>query len=207
MKLFRLEDYEIKINKEEALLIPEFKALFELKYNKEKGDIDGRKRIRAFKELTYIYFMQDYKSEHANFSNEERHTQSLIDSDLPENYKISKELQAALDKYDLLQQTLSLKALSSVRNTLITSMGMGETLELLMQDKLKDIKEQLEEESTFIDNVKDMSELLSLIEKSGKIASSLPKVISTLEALEDKVKNENQTSTKVRGDQEDGWMG
>jgi hypothetical protein len=50
MKLFRLENYEIKLNKDEALLIPEFAALFTLKYNKKTaGDVDGRKRVRAFK--------------------------------------------------------------------------------------------------------------------------------------------------------------
>ena len=223
MKLFRLEDYEAKINKEEALLIPEFKALFKLKYNKGKGDVDGRKRIRGGKEITYIYFMKDYKSEHANFTNDERHSESLKDSELPANYKISKQLEAALEKYDKLQQTLSLKALSAVRNNLLTSMGMVDTLELLMQGELKLIKDDLlevkekvidedpelahsQKEDKKIQGIKKMDSLLSLIEKSSKIANALPKTIKTLEDLKDKVKTEKQADGKVRGEQEGGWL-
>jgi hypothetical protein len=220
MKLFRLENYEIKLNKDEALLIPEFAALFTLKYNKKTaGDVDGRKRVRAFKELTYLYFMIDYKSEHVNYTNEERHVKSLEDSGLEENYTISKELRDAMQRYDQMQQTLSLKALSSLRQTLITSMEMAETIEMLMQEELINIKKggkklitedgvdiSIEEQRS--SNLDAIGVIVSLIQKTGAIAASIPKTITTLENLEDKVKSENQSiGTKTRGDQEGGWLG
>lgn len=222
MKLFRIENFQAVVNDEEVMLIPEFKAMFELKYNKGKGDHDGRKRVRAFKELTYIYFMADYGSEYANFSPKERHREALEAADLPEKYKISAILKKAMETYEKLQRTLSIKALSAVRNSLLTSMEMADTLEVLMQTELESIrnslkpvkKEEDETEAQFLLSqaqsrelaVNSMASLLKLIGSSSKIANDIPKTIKTLDNLEEKVKTEQETDAKARGDQEGGWM-
>ena len=62
MKLFNIgPDYQVELNKEWILMIPEFATL--LKRDKgSEGDYRGDKKLKARRELTFIYFDLDFAS-------------------------------------------------------------------------------------------------------------------------------------------------
>ena len=52
----------LRINDYEILLVKEFAKLWDKKRNICKEDKTGEKRLKAYKELTYIYLTLDFKS-------------------------------------------------------------------------------------------------------------------------------------------------
>jgi hypothetical protein len=117
MKLFKLNaDYQVVPEKETVMLIPEFHALFTLNYNKGERDSDGRNRYKGTAELVYMYFFCDYRSEYSALDNISRKDQALRAASLPEDYKITGELDDACEKYMELQKTRELKLLTSSYN-------------------------------------------------------------------------------------------
>lgn len=186
MDLFKIENFVAIINKKDVYLIPEFKALLELKYNKDKGDHDGRKRIRAHKEFTYIYFMWDYRSKYSEYSEKERHREALNASRLPEDYELSKELIAAIIVYKELNDTRILKLCRSAEN---------------MIDKLRLFWDSLDLNETD-DNGKyrhDTNKIMANIR-------ALAQTTKSLEDLQEQVKQKLKETSGTRGDQEEGFL-
>jgi hypothetical protein len=116
MKLFELDEAKmVKINKPWILLIPEFAAL----YRRDKGsagDYDGRKKLRTFKEFTFIYFYVDFRSPISSWEPEEKRKEALYYANLTEK-EIDSEIDLACKKYEQLQieASRSLRTLRSVR--------------------------------------------------------------------------------------------
>lgn len=179
MKLFRInEDYEIVPEKDTLYLIPEFNALFSLNYNKQSGDNQGRKRMRAKYELIFIYFAYDYRSEYSDLDEEERISEARKAAGFDENYKISKELQTAIDKFIYLQDSKELRLLKTARDTV---------------DKIRNYLEDTEISSN---NIKDVVSTLS----------GLGKLLISLGQLETSVKKAMQQGNRTRGDQIPGRL-
>lgn len=179
MKLLRLNDnYEAEIERETLALIPEFAALFTLNYNKADGDIDGRKRYRARAELTWMYFMYDYRSEYAELPDDERHAQAMAAANLPEDYRISSQLEAAAQKFQSLQNTRELRMLTASRKA---------------ADRVE--KYLLETEITN-NNVKTVK---STIDGIGATIEGLKK-------LEEQVRKAERADSRTRGDHERGRL-
>lgn len=185
MKLFVLNDkYQCEINKDEVYLIPEFKALFELKYNAGKGDHDGRLRRRAQAELTYMYFVAAYESELRHLNDVERHEAALHYAELPEDYEISQELETAIETYVNLQETRMLKLIKSAYGAIDKTRGFFDNL-----------------------NYEDRTANGGLLYDPNKIMSiinNLAKTEEGLEKLEARVKLNLANESKVRGDKEEG---
>lgn len=64
------------------LLTEEFEALIEPERNKCVEDVEGRYKLRAFKEFKYIYLMLNWKSPYADYPEQDRHKMALKDSKL-----------------------------------------------------------------------------------------------------------------------------
>jgi hypothetical protein len=180
IKLLKLtSDYTVEPNKEGLFLIPEFKGLFTLNYNKAPGDVDGRKRIRAQKEIIYIYFMYDIESEYLNFSEGQRHLESLKAAGLDEDYKISKEMEAAIEKFRAASESREIKMLKSAYKRI---------------DKLIKFWED-----QVITNPNHSTAIQKEIQGLAQLMDSLRKV-------EDQVKKNIKSASKIRGDQEPGYL-
>lgn len=186
MDLFRIENYKAVINKKDVLLIPEFKVMLELKYNIQKGDHQGRLRNRAFKEFTFIYFYVDYKSDYSNYTEKERKTESLKAAELPEDYEISKELEAAIEKYKELQETRALKLLNSANGAIDKIRLFYDGLDFTEEDSNGKLKH-------------DPNRVLTSI-------NGLSKTLESLEKLEKRVKQSLKQDLGVRGDGEGGFF-
>ena len=99
----------LEINEPEILLIKEFKALFDRDKSKNKA--------RLWKELTYIYLAIDWKSLYNQYSEQERHQESLSDSGITEEEFNDPLFREACRKYKALQDSnKSIKMLRAAMN-------------------------------------------------------------------------------------------
>lgn len=143
MGLFNLRNNMVQIEPE-ILLIPEVKVLWDRDSSKDK--------IRAYKELSYIYFLYDFKSPYQNVDEQHRELEVKKDFLKDEKYPIDKDFQNAIDKYINLQITPSLRLLNAAR-------GAQEKLTTFFKDKGTDDKNYT-----------------SNLEKIGKIIESIDKL-------------------------------
>jgi hypothetical protein len=179
MKLFKLDnEYNVMPEKDTVMMVPEFAALWTLRYNSDDKDADGRKRFRGRAELQYLYFFCDYQSEFAELSGPERKEAALNSAGLPETYRLSPELIAAEEKYQFMQETRELKLLKSAYGTI---------------DKLR----------VYFDEVDvDDKNSKSLIDNIAKLGQ----VLEGLEKLEQRVKKKESKSGGHRGSAEKGFL-
>ena len=93
----RIDDYSI-------LLVKEFAKLWEPERNKCKEDKKGELRLRAYKELTYIYLVLDFKSPYFKYLEKDKHEAALADSGLTEEDLENEDFLAAFRKYREIQE-------------------------------------------------------------------------------------------------------
>ena len=128
-KLFSVTDGKVKLLREELELIPEFRPLLALSYNKGEGDVDGRKRQRAEREFTYMWFMYSFLTPYYDFSEEERQAEALKTAGLPPDYKLSDELKTAIVRYQSIQNTLVLRLINAARKGIDKLISYYETID------------------------------------------------------------------------------
>ena len=180
MKLFKLDnDYNVVPEKETIMLIPEFKILWSLNYNKMKGDTKGLERRKGGAEIVFLYFYCDYRSEFAELSDEERKNRALISADLPDNYKISGELDDAIGMYRHLQETRELKLVSAAYK------------------KVDKLQEYLDSDSDVTDE--NYKAAMDSISKIGPL-------LKGLKDLEIQLKKQEAGNKGIRGGQESGFL-
>ena len=120
IKVFQYDNVtgKVELNTPEILLIKEFAALMEPKRNKCKEDPEGKYKLRAFREFTYIYLAICWQSPYLDFYEQDRHEYALKDSGLTEEEFNNPEFRAACRKYKALQdETRSIKLLKAAQNT------------------------------------------------------------------------------------------
>lgn len=189
-RLFNLEEGYNPVPSEEVYLIEEFKALLTLKYNKKANDTDGRKRIRGISELRFIYFFCDYRSAFAKYPEPERREEALRAAGLSEKHKNSYQLDEAIKRYQKLQDSRIIRMLRAARNAVDKVTGYFETVELV---------DEAEDGTKTINQNTSPKDVLTTL-------ASLPKVVKSLEDLEDQVKKHEQGEVQLRGDQEKGRL-
>jgi hypothetical protein len=168
--MFEVIDYVVKINPS-SLNIPEFKEI----WKRDKS----RSKNTAYAELSYVYYVCDYKSEYRNYPYEDRIDKVFEDhcrNQIGEDWKPDAKVKAAMEKYEQMQVTPSLRFLSSVEKQLD---GISNFLNGTIADE--------ETIKTIVDS----------IDKANKIILQLPK-------LKEAVKKEVSESTKIRGGGEIG---
>lgn len=95
----------LKINEYSILLVKEFKDLWDQNRNKCKEDKSGKERLRAMKELTFIYLMLDFKSPYFQFTEQDKYEAALVDSGLTEKDLKDPVFVAAYNKYNEIQNS------------------------------------------------------------------------------------------------------
>lgn len=106
MKLFEIdENFQVTPNKVWINMIPEFAIL--IKRDKgSKGDTEGRKKLKARRELVYIYMMQDFGAPIRDYEGSEKHKEALKYSNLTDD-DIDSVVKVAVKKYEELQLAAS----------------------------------------------------------------------------------------------------
>lgn len=136
MELFTLnENYYPVINKPDVMLIKEFKELFDQERCKGvKGDSKGTLKFRAFRELAYIYLVYDWKTVYAEYSLAEKKEAALLDSEVEPEWLNGSLFNAAIKKYQELQDSRILRLLNSAYKAVDELRLYFDTLDLQKED-------------------------------------------------------------------------
>lgn len=118
IRLFQIsENMELQLNKEWILMIKEFAEI--LKRDRGgPGDTQGRRKLKAIKQLTYVYLMEDFLSPFREEDDYNRHVSALKETGLTE-VDIDEKVIEARDKYRYLQESNapSLRTLKTVKES------------------------------------------------------------------------------------------
>ena len=99
MKLLNIENYQIKVS-DEALLVKPIRDLFNADKSKTKENF--------YSQCSIIFFMADPRSSYGHIVDEDERFEAIrVQEGLSKNYKISKELQLAINVYKQLTTTIS----------------------------------------------------------------------------------------------------
>lgn len=174
----RIDDYSI-------LLIKEFAKLWEPNRNKCKEDKKGEQRIRAYNEFTYIYLVLDFKSPYFKYLEKDKHEAALADSGLDESDLKDEDFLAAFRKYQEIQDSDPI--LSLIKTAYNTIYKMRVHLDSI------DFSE-VDADGKPIYKPKDVIGDLT----------SISKIRTELQTLEELHKTNQEAAAKVRGDLELG---
>lgn len=189
IKIFQYDNVtgKVELNTPEILLIREFAALMDVKRNKCKEDPEGKYKLRAFREFTYIYLAIDWMSPYRDYYEQDRHQEALRDANITEEEFNNPEFRAACRKYRALQdETRSIKLLKAAQNVIDKFVDYFNNI---------DVEERDEQTGKPIYKTKDvMAEI-----------SSLHKVHEELVILESQVKKEISETSSIRAGAVDGY--
>jgi len=181
MKFFEYDNDNgnVILNDAAILVINEFKFLLDEKRNKCPEDKTGKKKLRAFKELKFIYLFFDWDSPYFNFIEEDRYKESVNDSGLTESELEDVTFKEACRKYDTIQNSSKIgKLLKAALMTVDKITYYLETLNLNERDevtgkplyKTKDVITELKGCKDLIDTIKTLERSFKTnIEADGKL--------------------------------------
>jgi hypothetical protein len=181
MRLFEIDESDsmVALNKPWIMLIPEFAEL--LRRDKgSPGDTQARKKLRATREFTFIYFFKDFTSIIRALDEVERKKEALAYAGLkPED--IDDKVLAALHKYEqlMLSASRSLRTLRSIQKGMDALDKHFETVDF---SKTNDDGDLVHSPDKFVKQVTDMN-----------------KMYDAYNSFETRVENELKNDTGIRG--------
>jgi len=198
--LFTVQNGHLILKREELRGTPSFRKIIERdRGGTEVGDSDGRRKIRAFKEFMYIFYMCDYESPFAPLDDETRHKKAVTFAKLPEGWKPDKDLRTAIADYIQAQDD----ALPTARiiNSIKYNLNMADKIVKLVGNKIQKQLDSISaaEENGGIEIPVDVTSLVNDLQKIQTITDNLPKTFDTLDALEKRLSAERGGGTTVRG--------
>lgn len=177
----------VELEKGEILLIKEFAALMDNKRNICKEDPTGEKHLRAFKEFKYIWLAIDWESFYRDYSEQDRHQESLKDANLTEEEFNDPIFREACRKYRNLQEShRSIKILQASQ---------------LMVDKFIDYFTNIDPEERDLQTGKPIWKVKDIQTE----LQNLPKVLDELKQVEQQVKKEMEEQSQLRGGAVEGF--
>ena len=181
------EHGKVELEKGNILLIKEFSALMNNERNICEEDKTGEKHLRAFREFTYIWLAIDWESFYKDYSNQDRHNESLKDANLTEEEWNDPTFRAACRKYREIQDSnRSIRVLQASQHT------VDQFIDYFMNI---DPQERDEQTGKPIYKVKDIQAEIQ----------NLPKVLDELKSVEQQVKKEMEEQSQLRGGAVEGF--
>lgn len=170
MGIFDYSNYKV-ILKPDSVVIPPFIDIWQR--DKTKG------KHKATKELSYVYFVCDFKSPYSIYSDIDRPAKVKEDFIKDKDWKPDAMILAAMDKYNEFQETYTMKFLKKARGGV---------------DKL----------SAYFDEVNfhEVDEKGNPVYKATDLSRNLKDVgniIESLDKVENQVKKEIDTKSKIKG--------
>lgn len=189
IKVFQYDNVtgKVELNTPEILLIREFAALMDIKRNKCKEDPEGKYKLRAFREFTYIYLAIDWMSPYRDYYEQDRHQEALRDANITEEEFNNPEFRAACRKFKSIQESnKSIRLLHSANSMVDKFIDYFENADPMERD---------EQTGKPIYKVKDIqAEMKNLID-----------VHETMVELENQVKKQLSEKSSIRGGAVEGY--
>lgn len=177
----------VELNLPEIILVEEFHELMKEERNICAEDKEGKFKLRAFREFTYIYLALDWQSPYSDFSEQERHHMALKDAHMTDEEFNNPEFRAACRKFKSIQEsTRSIRLLHAAQDTV---------------DKFIDYFHNIDPEERDLQTGKPIFKVKDIMAE----ISSLSKVQDELTTLESMVKKEMAESSTLRGGYQDGY--
>lgn len=166
MKIFEISNNQ-PIVTVEALMIPEFKKVWDRDKTKDKS--------KAYNELRYIYFSTDYKSLYLSIEEEYRNEKLIEDFIGIKNWKPDKDITEACNKYKEFQRTPTMRFLEDNQKAM-ESMGKyfrninwDESTERGMPKyKITEVSTAVKNAGGIIDNIEKLKEKVAKEQSLGK---------------------------------------
>ena len=173
MRLFKYEGYQLTIS-EEAMLLQPFKAIWKRDKNRNKET--------AIRELGYIYFMEDPRSDYQVYTDrDERAKQIKLGEGMPEQWKPDKLV------IDAQQFYAGFKSASAL---------LAEDIRFAI-DKLRTKMREMD-----LDAVDEKGKPIYSIDSYTRTIKQIPELIISLDEAEKTIAREIISSDKVRGSAE-----
>tara|TARA_Y100000034_G_C6797679_1_gene357658 strand:+ start:187 stop:723 length:537 start_codon:yes stop_codon:yes gene_type:complete len=166
--LLKLSNY-IVIPDPNTLIIKEFKSILDADKSKKKE--------KAMKEFSFIYYMCDHNSPFSTYEDKEKEKEIL--NSLGIDWKIGGKVKAAMNKYLELSETSAVKLLKAAKESVIKLEKYFKDIDLTLVD----------------DNGRPIFHAKDLVANLSKMGS----VIEGLSKLEEQVKKEEQVNMHLRG--------
>jgi hypothetical protein len=170
MGLFDYKDHKIVLNPD-AIAIPPFRKLWDRDKSKTKH--------KATQELTYIYFMYDFKSPYNIYQENDRKSRVMGDYMKDPGWKPDAAVKVAIDEYNDFQRTYSMRFLESARG---------------LADKLSSYFDEVDFHAT-----DESGKLLYSAKDAVSNLKQVGDVIESLDKVEEKVRTEVDSKSKIRG--------
>jgi len=163
MNLFELNDFNVTFSPQ-ALALKPFKAIWDADKTKDKS--------KAINELSFIYFMADYRSDFAYIVDEDiREKEILQNLAFSKGYKVHKRVYEAIEFYKEHSQTVSSRLLSTAR------LAVHKIEEFIKTADITDIN----------------------LPKIFSSAKQLPELSKTIDTLEEQIKKQQENKSNARG--------
>jgi len=188
MHFFKFEGGELILDKPELGLYPEFSTLIKRDKGSE-GDVDGRKKKKAFAEFTYIYFTTDFSSfpNTHGYSPKQTHEYAIDMAKLPRDYIADSEVKAAMNCYRKLITTLP----REIRQELLRSFNNSPKVISKIRDKVDDLIDR-----DMVDD-KDVILLVECQKQLLQIATDIPKRLLELREIDKLIKTDEEKTDAV----------
>lgn len=196
-KLFDVgSDGLIQLNKVWIDTIAEFRTLLRRDRGSE-GDAQGRKKLQATREFTYIYHLCDPASPNWKLDGEkEKAVQARKDAGLPPEWQPDDEVLAAQVRYEDFFKTLPIETIFELRQTLQFFRTSVKSLEDAVRTSMQD-----EDAGVIMANSKS---ILDTIKGVVAMRKDLIPVINQLLKYEAELYSEASSDTRRYGDVEEG---
>jgi len=175
MNLFELKNHKLTFSPQALELAP-FKVLWQRDKSKNKE--------KAIKELTYIWYMDDHRSDFFDIIDEEERSKEILSLiDLPNNWKADDKVNEARNFYRDRSDTISVKMLKN-------------TMSLL--EKVNTMLGNIDPNETYRDaqgNIKHVYDLKKIVD----VAKQIPSLIESFEKTVEQVKKEDRKESTMRG--------
>ena len=155
--IFNNDTNSLEINEYDILLVKEFKDLWDQERNKCKEDKTGKMRLKAYKELTYIYLVLDFKSPYFQYKESEKHTAAMVDSGMTEDMLKDETFLAAFRKYKQIQDS------DPILSLIKTSMNTLFKLQIWLDNI--DFEDDIDDEGRLLYKPKEIFDSIAGIDK------------------------------------------
>lgn len=198
-ELFKLnEDYLVDLNREWISTIPEFNKIIRRDRGSE-GDSDGRRKLQARKEFTYIYHTCDYRSQYENYTSSEKIYEAKRNAELPDDFVPDPDLQEAINKYLELRDTESIRTVRTLKQSLVVTRKILSTLVNRLQELIVEIP-HADTDNEDGNVIAISNEIIEIHTKISKILTELPKMTRAIADLESVIKKELSDDETLRAD-------
>jgi len=159
-----------------------------LSYNKgEIGDKDGRKRLRALKELKYIKNRYDPESSFRSYPSEEIDAKCLKDAKLPGNHKFSKHMERAIEAFKDEFRVGSSDIVDEFINHLHSSSQMINDIRDLAKMKLEEAKQE--------GDLVIAKDCMAILKDANSAIKAIPDILKELNKAKDEERKQLEFKT------------